>query len=295
MAYTNPTINTATPGDNDQAALGDNEIRNSKRDWKERLQSWFVSVDTDPMVPKAGIIATASLTNLAVDTTKLADNAVTQVKIADNAVGTAELINDSVTAAKIATGAVGADEIADGSVGTNELANGAVTSGKLATGAVTANELAGNAVSTAKLQDGSVTQAKLGAGVTADVADNSITNAKMADEAIGLAEISTAMKALIAGTKHVDVVIGAAFALPTNSSTDIASIPMTGAAVADSVEVGFPSGTAGFSAPMRLVTVVGWVPAGGSVQMRFQNNSGGPVTVPAGTWKLSITKPLSEW
>lgn len=50
MAYTR-NIDIADPADSDEARYGAKEIRESKIDWKERIESFFADVDADPLVP----------------------------------------------------------------------------------------------------------------------------------------------------------------------------------------------------------------------------------------------------
>jgi hypothetical protein len=67
MPYTNDVINPNKPADTDLASLGDDEIRQLKLDLKERLESFFESIDGDPLVAKDGAISfPEAMENLAV-------------------------------------------------------------------------------------------------------------------------------------------------------------------------------------------------------------------------------------
>jgi hypothetical protein len=136
MAYADP-INAATPdGAVDQARQGDDNIREFKRAVQQRLASFFINYDADPMVPKNGSIPGAALVDLAVLTAKIADLAVTTGKLADGAVTAAKLAALAVTTANIIDASVTQAKLANLSVGTAQIIDAAVTAAKLAASAV---------------------------------------------------------------------------------------------------------------------------------------------------------------
>lgn len=144
MAYADP-INAATPdGAVDQARQGDDNIREFKRAVQQRLASFFIDYNADPMVPKAASIPgaalvdlavlTAKIADLAVTTAKLADGSVTAVKLAALAVGTANIIDAVVTQAKLANLSVGTAQIIDAAVTAAKVAASAVLPGGIGPG-----------------------------------------------------------------------------------------------------------------------------------------------------------------
>lgn len=58
MAYT-AAMDETTPAGTDAAATADDQLRALKRDIKERLHSFFVDWNTDPLVAKDGAIITS--------------------------------------------------------------------------------------------------------------------------------------------------------------------------------------------------------------------------------------------
>lgn len=56
MPYTNPTWDPAVPADGDLLSQGDDVIRAEKLDTKERVESFFKSIDDDPWLPLDGSI-----------------------------------------------------------------------------------------------------------------------------------------------------------------------------------------------------------------------------------------------
>lgn len=71
MPYTNPTWDPTVPADGDLLSQGDDVIRAEKLDTKERVESFFKSIDGDPWVPKDGAIPAGALGNAAVTTDSL--------------------------------------------------------------------------------------------------------------------------------------------------------------------------------------------------------------------------------
>jgi hypothetical protein len=56
MPYVNPVIDPSKPTDTDLASQGDDEIRGLKLDLKQRLETFFTSIDADPLTVKEGAI-----------------------------------------------------------------------------------------------------------------------------------------------------------------------------------------------------------------------------------------------
>jgi hypothetical protein len=92
---------------------------------------------------EANDIATASITDLAVTTAKLAADAVTTAKILDAQVTAAKLASDAVTTAKILDANVTAGKLASNAVTTAKITDANVTAAKLASASVTAPKLDG--------------------------------------------------------------------------------------------------------------------------------------------------------
>ena len=72
MPYTDPTWDPEVPADGDLLSQGDDVIRAEKLDIKERVESFFKSIDGDPWVPKdksipAGALADGAVTVDALD------------------------------------------------------------------------------------------------------------------------------------------------------------------------------------------------------------------------------------
>jgi hypothetical protein len=150
MAYADP-IDAATPTDADFAGQGDDKTREFKRGVRQRLASFFVDPDADPLVPKANSIPVTvfadntfpgqKLVPDSILSSKLADGAVIQLKLADNAVATAKIIDGAVTTPKLADNAVTNPKLDDDAVTTSKILDAAVTTPKIADGAVTLAKL----------------------------------------------------------------------------------------------------------------------------------------------------------
>lgn len=150
MAYADP-VDPATPADSDIAGQGDDKIREFKRGLRERLISFFVDIDADPLVPLHGSIPVDVFDDDSVDGKFLktasipADrligsglgtvgpNSVGPTQLQDNAVTNLKLGDNSVDARVIAAGAVGNTELAADAVNTNNILDNAVTRPKIAT------------------------------------------------------------------------------------------------------------------------------------------------------------------
>lgn len=65
-----------TPNDETDLEQGQAAIRALRLDIRERLETIFASIDTDPLTFLASVVTTAALQDLAVTAAKLADNAV---------------------------------------------------------------------------------------------------------------------------------------------------------------------------------------------------------------------------
>ena len=153
MAYADP-VDPATPGDPDIAGQGDDRIREFKRGIRQRLASFFVNVDADPLVPKPNSIPVDVFADNSVDgkflkvATIPADrviggggggaaapgpNSVNSAALQDNAVTNLKLGDNAVDERVIAPNSVGNSEMKDDAINTPELVDSAVTRPKIAT------------------------------------------------------------------------------------------------------------------------------------------------------------------
>jgi hypothetical protein len=152
MAYGDP-LDQSTPADLDMAGQGDDRIRELKRALRQRLASFFVDVDADPLVPKAGSINPA---------VAFADGSIPGTKITINSLPADRIIGG---------GGGGGGGVTDNSVYTNAIQNLAVSNGKLADnsvdarviapGAVGSSELAVDAVNNVAIIDGALSRSKI--------------------------------------------------------------------------------------------------------------------------------------
>ena len=291
MAYPSGDIDTTIPTDANLLEEGQARIRETRRYLLERLTSIFVDPDADPLVLQDGTVATSIIADLAVTaakialatitTAQLADAAVTGAKIADTtitednmgagSVGTAELIDLSVTNAKI----IGLDgsKLVDGSVATAAIAAAAITTGLIVAQAittaliadlnVTTGKLADGAVTTAKITDGAVTAAKLDAGVTGDQLE--------------MREVDFAFA-------------GATLVHDTTINSTVQTF--TGVVAGDNLGIGIPQAHFSEAAPLLSFQAVAYADG-----FRFivQNLSGGPIGIPACTFKVYCIKKSSDW
>lgn len=148
MAYADD-LDPATPPSGGAVGQGDDEIRKKTRAIRERLGSFFVDVDADPMVPKPDSVPNAALTDNSIDGTKIKIASLPYDRLT-NLPGS-EAPADSVSTASLQAKSVTNEKIADGAVDTRTLANGAVTSDKLAD----------NSVGSAKISDGAIHRSEL--------------------------------------------------------------------------------------------------------------------------------------
>lgn len=106
MAYVQSTIDEAVPPNNESISQGATRIRNLAQAIEERIRSFYIDPDVDPMVPKNGAIPGAALVSGSITDTQLAAASVTNAKLGAASVATANLQDGSVIAAK--QGIVGA-------------------------------------------------------------------------------------------------------------------------------------------------------------------------------------------
>lgn len=99
----------------------------------------------------SGTYPNPTITEGAVNTSKLANSAVTSSKIQDLEVATSD----------IADNAISSDKIIDGAINTNKLAENAVTSSKIQDLQVSTSDIGNQAVTTEKITDGAVTLPKI--------------------------------------------------------------------------------------------------------------------------------------
>lgn len=125
---------------------------------------------------KDSAVTSAKLADLAVTTSKYANQSVTGAKLANSAVSSQHITNSAIITDKLADNAVTGAKVADATIGTSKLADSAVTNPKLAT----------DAVSTAKVQDHSITEPKLAdnAVATDSIIDLNVTKPKLAEPAV---------------------------------------------------------------------------------------------------------------
>jgi hypothetical protein len=145
MAYIDP-LEPATPLSTEVAGQGDDRIRELKRAIIERLETFFESIDGQPLTVKLDAINAA---------TAFSNNSFPGSKLQDGSVSLAKL----VTLPGLTPGQVDATAIADGSV----------TEPKLADGAVSTRTIGDGQVVTAALADLAVRRAKLYGGLQADL------------------------------------------------------------------------------------------------------------------------------
>lgn len=152
MAYADP-LDAAAPASDGPVGSGDDEIRMLKRAIRQRLETFFVSLDTDPLGLIAGIIKDQDIPLNEVDGTKIKVGTLPYDRLTNlPGVGAPD---DSVSTAALQAKAVTNDKIADGAVDTRTLAADAVDSTKLAD----------NSVGSAHIQDGSIHKSELSAGL----------------------------------------------------------------------------------------------------------------------------------
>lgn len=135
---------------------------------------------------------TATVTDNAVTSDKLATGAVITAKLADGSVTSAKILDGTITAVDLTDGAILAVKVADGAVTSDKIADGAVMTDKIADEAVIGEKIADNAILTVKLANGAVTSAKIldGTILAADLATGSVTTMIIADGAVTTAKIS---------------------------------------------------------------------------------------------------------
>jgi len=141
-----------------------------------------LNVINDDTVIGTGLIKTAKIAALAVDSSKLANLSVDSTKIANLAVGTSHIQLAAITTALIANAAIGSAKIVDA----------AITSAKIGLAAVGSAAIANLAVGTAHIQNTAITNAKIGllAVDTANIVDASIHRAKIANLEVTTAKIA---------------------------------------------------------------------------------------------------------
>ena len=140
------------------------------------------------------IHSNVKVSDLGINTAKLADNAVTSAKIVDGTILADDLANDAVETIKIKNLNVTEAKLADGAVSTIKLADLAITSNKVADNAITTVKIADANVTNAKLELDAVTSDKIKDGEvkTSDILDANVTTAKIADAGVTNAKIQDA-------------------------------------------------------------------------------------------------------
>lgn len=145
MTYIEP-LDPATPDSSASAGEGDDRIRELKRALIERLETFFSSVDIDPL-------------------TVLLDVINPDTAFSDNVIPGSKLIDSSVSLAKLAS----LPELAAGAVQTAHIADGNVTGDKLAANSVTQPKMADDSVGSDELIDGAIKRAHLYNGLKSDL------------------------------------------------------------------------------------------------------------------------------
>lgn len=151
MAYADP-VDPATPGDPDIAGQGDDRIREFKRGIRQRLMSFFIDVDADPLVPKHASIPVDVFNDDSVDGKFLKVASVPADRVigggggggapGPNTVNSAALQDNSVTNLKIGDNAVDERTIAPDSVGNSEMKDDAINTAEIVDNAITRPKIA---------------------------------------------------------------------------------------------------------------------------------------------------------
>lgn len=144
MAYLSP-LDPLTPPGTEAVGQGDDRMREMKAAIIERLASFFVGVDDDPLVPKPNSIPTSVF--------------------ADNTLSGSKLIDGSIALAKLAT----IPFPGTGTITAIELADGSVTNPKLAADAVDGTKIADNSVNTEHIVAASIKRSHLYLGLRSDL------------------------------------------------------------------------------------------------------------------------------
>jgi hypothetical protein len=252
MAYADP-IDPATPGDGNFAGQGDDRIRELKRALIERLSTFFVDINADPLVPKAGAVPADS------------SPAITDLK---NSLASFYIdMDDDPLVPKpnsIPQNAIQGGVAPEGGTNTSALQDGSVTEPKLHDDSVSNRTIQDNAVlgvnikdleiSTPKLGDGAVTLGKVNSALK-----DLVTTVKTAT--IALTQAQTVMASGTFREYDLDVP-GAVAGSPAYASWQNATYPSGGALPA--------AGNPGWS-PGDGIRLQAWCLVDAKVRVRLAN------------------------
>jgi hypothetical protein len=149
MAYADP-IDPVTPTDADISGQGDDKIREFKRAVRQRLASFFIDPDADPLVPKVGSVPDDVFPVNTFDGARIIVNSIPY-----------DRLQPAPGAGTAPANSVGTVALQDGSVTEPKLGPAAVTTAKIADGTVTGPKLAANSTNTANIVDSAVVRSKL--------------------------------------------------------------------------------------------------------------------------------------